>query len=273
MLENVDVCMPTYNSGTVIVETINRLADAIGRASIDVNRVVAVDNESTDRTKNRLRESVSKHDWDLLLHSKPTSLPKAREVAVDLVETDWFLFLDDDVRLKEPYFEAVREWTDCARVGAIQGRKESRNDHPADWVRRRVRRGGTHATLFRTAAVSGVSIPADIKVLEDEFLRRVVESRNYRWVLDPMAEFSHEVQDRHPIGWTEGYVGGKYALSQAHTVALNVPFAALTGRNPLPHTKRFAGWIAGRLSRGETANMKISRLENTHETTKLEESR
>jgi glycosyltransferase involved in cell wall biosynthesis len=248
-MTTIDVCMPTFESAAVIDETLEQLATAAADTDIDIDRLVVIDNMSDDGTHACLQRAADDHDWTLAFERKPLSLPAARERAIDAVSTDWFLFLDDDVRLSPSYFEPVTEWTGCARVGAIQGRKQSRQNHPADWIRRRVRRGGTHATLLRTDAVRGVSIPADVAVLEDEFLRRCVESNGYRWVLEPEAVFEHDCQDRHPIGWTEGYVGGKYGLSQPQTVGLNVPFAAATGRNPLPHAKRLAGWVAGRLSR------------------------
>jgi len=55
--------------------------------------------------------------------------------------------------------------------------------------------------------------------------------------------------DRHPIGWQEGLLGGKYGLSAFQDVALHVPYAAMTGRDPRPHAARTAGWVAGRLCR------------------------
>lgn len=259
MDDSIDICMPTYESGEVVEGTLERLKTALDATETGLGQLIVVDNESDDGTKDQIERFAKKHDWNLVLRSEPSRLPEARELAIKLVQNDWFLFLDDDVRLTESYLTTILEWRACDRVGAVQGRKDTRTEHPADWVRRRARRGGTHATLIRTRAVRGVSIPEDIEVLEDEFLRRVVETQNYRWVLDPMAEFSHATQNRHPIGWAEGYVGGKYGLSQGHTLALNVPFALLTGRNPLPHLKRCAGWVAGRFSRNETANTKITR--------------
>lgn len=244
----IDVAMPTKESGDVLEETLACAAAAFDYADVSVNRLVVVDDESEDGTVEAVRRHADDNGWPLALVSEPTSLPAARERAIALVESEWFLFLDDDVRVREDY--VARQLDAIApAIGAVQGRKEGRSEHPSDWIRRRARRGGTHATLIRHEAVDGVEIPEGVAVLEDEYLRRRVESNGYRWFFHPFARFEHDCQERHPIGWTEGYVGGKYGLQGFQTAVLNVPFAAATGRNPLPHAKRAVGWIAGRTRR------------------------
>jgi glycosyltransferase involved in cell wall biosynthesis len=254
------VCIPTKDSADVLNGTLTHLAVAADAAPVTINRLVIVDDESDDDTVLIGNVLADGADWDIECIVTESSLPEARERAIDEVETEWFLFLDDDVRLSEDYLAHQAEWMDCDRVGAVQGRKDSRTEPSADWIRRRSRRGGTHATLCRTEAVRGVPFPEDLHVLEDEYLRQYVEAQGYRWVFEPAARFEHECQDRHPIGWQEGYLGGKYGLSAFHDVALNVPFAAVTGRNPFPHAKRAAGWVAGTLTRND-----ISEFANSHE--------
>lgn len=241
-----DIAIPTKESADVIDGTLERAAAAVERAGVSVNRLVVVDAESDDGTVDLVRRSADDLGWDALIVSDPAPLPVARRRAIDRVETAWFWFLDDDVRVEADYLDRLTDAVAPA-IGAVQGRKASRSEHPSDWVRRRAHRAGTHATLVRTAAVADVEIPSDVVVLEDEYLRRWVESRGYAWLFHPHARFEHHNQERHPIGWTEGYVGGRYGLQPFHKVALNVPFAAMTGRNPVPHVKRVAGWCAGSL--------------------------
>lgn len=244
----IDIAMPTKESADVIGETLDTAATAIENAGVSVNQLVVVDDESDDGTLDRARDRADAYGWDPAFVSEPATLPEARERAIGLVETEWFWFLDDDVRVREDYVDQQLDAIAPA-VGAVQGRKADRTEHPSDWSRRRARRGGTHATLIRHEAVADVEIPEDMAVLEDEYLRRETESNGYKWFFHPHARFDHACQDRHPIGWTEGYVGGKYGLQPFQTVALNVPFAAATGRNPLPHAKRTVGWLAGRTQR------------------------
>lgn len=248
----IDVAMPTKQSGDVIETTLDSLAAAGANADVDISQLVIVDDKSDDGTPALARACAIDYGWETSVVVASTTLPEARERAIDLVETEWFLFLDDDVRLREDYLARQLEAISPA-VGAVQGRKASRDEHPSDWGRRRARRGGTHATLIRRDAVADISIPNEITVLEDEYLRRWVESGGCKWFLHPQARFAHACQDRHPIGWAEGYVGGKFGLQAFQDVALNVPFALATGRNPVPHAKRAAGWLAGRASATDPA--------------------
>jgi len=246
--DTIDVAMPTAESGGVLDGTLERLRAAVEAADVRVAQLVLIDDESTDDTRNAARRHAEEAGWQTTIRSLPCSLPRARELAIDAVDAEWFLFLDDDVRLTDDYLEQMLNAT-APMVGGVQGRKASRTEDPSDWVKRRSRRAGTHATLLRRDAVEGVSFPPDLHVLEDEYLRRYVESRGYVWVFNHQARFEHANQERHPIGWQEGYLGAKYDLSRFQDVALNVPYAAATGRNPFPHAKRTAGWIAGRIAR------------------------
>ena len=248
--ETVDVAIPTSESGSVLEETLERLARAEETAAVTVSRLVVVDNESEDDTREIARAAADANDWEPIVVTRSSTLPEAREIAIDRVDAEWFLFLDDDVRIPRSYLSDVAEAV-APIVGAVQGRKTATGSdvHNTDWVRRRARRGGTHATLIRRDAIEGVSYPEDLLVLEDEYTRRHVENGGFLWIFNHQARFEHASQERHPIGWQEGYLGGKYGLSQFHTVALNVPFALWKRRSPAPHAKRALGWIAGQLSR------------------------
>jgi glycosyltransferase involved in cell wall biosynthesis len=247
-LERIEVAMPTYNSADVLAGTLDTLADSESASAVEIARLVLVDNESTDGTPVIARKKANQAGWDLTVVSKQCSLSRAREMAIAEIDTEWFLFLDDDVRVHEMY---LTDLTNAAAplVGGVQGRKRSRSEPPSKWVRRRARRGGTHATLIRRAAIEGVSIPSDLNILEDEYIRRHVEKGGFLWVFNHQARFRHANQDRHPIGWEEGFLAGKYDLKPFYEVALNVPFSVVRRRNPLPHIKRSAGWLAGYLRR------------------------
>lgn len=247
-VEEIDVVMPTQESAAVIGDALESIHQADARAGIEIAQLVVIDDESEDDTRTVANEYAERYGWRATIESAPTDLPAARERGIAAVDADWFVFLDDDVRVEPDYLERVLEVANPG-VGAVQGRKLSRSESPTDWVRRRARRGGTHATLLRHEAVADVEIPEDVIVLEDEYLRRQVEQRGWLWVFHPHARFEHDDQGRHPIGWTEGWVAGRYQLAPFHQYALNVPFSLATGRNPWPHAKRAAGWLAGRLQR------------------------
>jgi glycosyltransferase involved in cell wall biosynthesis len=240
--------MPTCESARVIEGALSHVRASEAACEPTVERLRLVDGESTDETVAIAERVADDAGWAFDAIVEPCSLPEARERAIETIGTDWFLFLDDDVRIRESYLDDVFGGVGPL-VGGGQGRKGSRTEHPTDWVRRRARRGGTHATLLRTAAAKGVDFPSDLQVLEDEWLRRHVDAGGWLWVLNHRARFDHASMDRHPIGWQEGYLGGKYGLSTVQDVALNVPFALATGRSPVPHAKRAAGWVQGYLDR------------------------
>jgi len=242
--------MPTLNSAGTIRATLAALERAL--ASTPITKVEFVNVHSGhDDTAAIIREQARDYGWVVQTETRDLSLPAARERLIELAGHEWLLFLDDDVRVRADYLQRLLASV-APEVGAVQGRKESRDEHPSRWVRRRSRRAGTHATLLRREAVANVSIPADVTVLEDEWLRRHVEAQGYLWTFNHQARFDHDCQNRHPIGFHEGYVAGKYGLRPFYELALQVPFAAVTKRNPWPHAMRALGWLGGTIDAATT---------------------
>jgi len=239
----IDIAMPTRDSADVVPETLDRLQQSLDNSPFDGNRLL-IEDASDDETPTVAREQV---DIPVAVSERGLSLPAARERLIERVETDWFLFLDDDVRLRDRCLRRLERWTSCDNVGAVQGRKASRDERPSTWVRRRARRAGTHATLVRADAVRGVSIPLSVTVLEDEYLRRQVEDRSWVWALDHDARFHHDCQERHRIGWEEGFVAGQHNLATGHRLVLSAVAATAERRNATGQWSRVAGWVAGQL--------------------------
>jgi glycosyltransferase involved in cell wall biosynthesis len=236
--------MPTKNSEAVLRGTLKNLAEAAEYAGINIGTLIVVDGESEDKTCEIVQDFVQDTEWTLDLVCRPSTLPEAREIAINRVESEWFLFLDDDVRLNQDYLENLTS-ASAPLIGGIQGRRDIHKEHPSDWVRFRSHRAGTHATLIQHKTVHNVSFPSDLLILEDEYLRRHIEKKGYLWVFNHQAEYTHRNQWRHPIGWQEGYLGGKYGLSQFHHLLLSVLHAIINCNDPVPGAKRAAGWIAG----------------------------
>lgn len=249
MNDTIDVCMPTYNGGAVIGTCLGHLHDAIADSPFDLGALRISDGGSTDDTPRIIREWADEHSHALDLQIEGTSLPVARERLIGRVTTDWFLFLDDDVLVDGTYLSTLASWTDEGGVGAVHGRKANAYfGPPSEWKRMRATRGATHATLFRTAAVAGTTVPADLHVLEDEYLRRVVENRGWNWVFDHRALLEHQNQGRHAPNFQAGWLAGKYGLLPGWYCVLHPLYAIARRRDPMPHTKRALGWIAGALS-------------------------
>lgn len=252
----IDVCMPTYESGEVLEGTLKALKEAEQRSKVEISAIRATDNHSTDSTQDVLRTATEQNNWELDLEIVESTLPEARESLINRVETEWFLFLDDDVRISEEY---LRKMDSCiaSGIGAVQGRKISKTrseltnsgivsdvpDHPSDWVRKRAFRGGTHATLVRTKACKEITFPNDLVVWEDEYLRREIESNSYLWIFNHQAYFEHENQERHNAGWQSGYLQAKYDFRPFWHVLLNIPYAILTGKSPVGYVLMAMGYM------------------------------
>lgn len=258
----IDVAMPTHESEPVLEETLAHLAQSERAGRVDINTYHVIDDESNDDTCTIAAECADQYDWDLDVVSQSCSLPTARQTAIERIETEWFLFLDDDARITESYLDTHASAV-APRIGALQGRKSSQttiNDpepttatsdepHPSSWVHHRAFRGGTHATLIRREAVSGITFPEDLTVWEDQYLRRYIESHGYLWVFNHQARFHHRTQNPRQQGWTEGYLQGKYNLRPAWHVGMGIPHTMMTGSSTYSSILQLAGYTTGRMFR------------------------
>jgi len=255
----IEVCMPTWESEPVLKSSLTKLAKSEDNSEVTISSLRIIDNNSEDQTVSIAQRLAEKFGWNLKLQSRPCSLPEAREIAINSVETEWFLFLDDDVRITQDYLSTLVEAI-SPLTGAVQGRKAEKissnqvskrisdiSDSNTDWVRKRSFRGGTHATLIRTEAARGVDFPDDLHVWEDEYLRRHIESSGYIWIFNHQSIFEHESQDRHPPSWQEGYLQAKYKLRPFWHVCLNLPYALLTGKSPIGYILMILGYMRGTL--------------------------
>lgn len=245
---NIDIVVPTYESASVIEETLDHLNRSIEASNIHIGKIINIDNCSSDNTIKLIKKKCNEYGWDRTFVVGSYNLPEARQKGISIVDTPWFLFLDDDVRISEEYITKISK-SISELSGAVQGKKASVDRKNSEWVRRRARRGGTHATFIRTEAVTNLRIPEDLVVLEDEYIRRHIESQGYLWIFNHQAVFSHHNMQRHLAKFNEGYLAGKYDLMTAHRIYLSIPKAILYLNNPKQQINRAIGWTLGKLLR------------------------
>lgn len=252
---NIDVCMPTWNSADVLAGTLEKLAVSAANSPIEINTLIIVDNDSGDNSLEIARNKAENHSWDTILISDEIPLQTARKRAINNTTTEWFLFLDDDVRVSDGYLTVLYN-SIAPTVGGIQGKKGEgcELDGQPDgsnsrWVRWRSHRAGTHASLIRKSAINSIEFPNDLTMLEDEYIRQHIENNGYLWLFNHQALFTHENQERHPTGWREGYLAGKYGLVSFCKYARKIPIAIITKRNPYPEIMRTSGLAVGYISR------------------------
>lgn len=240
----IDVAIPTRNSEGVLENTLNRLAAAERNSDAEIGTVLIEDAEFNSQSR---LSAIDHHGLTLEIRASGRNLASARQALIRRVETEWVLFLDDDVRIPDTYLSDLIQWTEPERVGAVHGRTHTQNTHTPTRLSQQSDRGTAHATLVRRAAVEQVTFPPDLTLFTGPFLRRYVESQQYKWILDHQAEFTHPPRNRHSPSWLEGELAGVYDFATFPQIANSVFRAVSLSQNPIPHTLRALGWIAGRL--------------------------
>lgn len=245
----IDVAIPTYDGQGVIRDSLEALDQAIRDSPFVLNRVVVDYKRNGDVTDDVIDTWADYTGTECVIHENDHNLPEAREFLIEQIETDWFLFLDDDVMLRPDTVQSMHD-SISPLTGAVQVKKGRQTDANHEWSKWRPVRGTTFATLLCADAVEGIDIPADMTVLEDEYLRQYVESESdYLWIFNHQAVIDHDNQGRHGIDAREGYLAGKYGLLPYDYVFLNVPYNVVTMNHPIRHTLRALGFCYGRLKR------------------------
>ncbi|MDR9382463.1 MAG: glycosyltransferase family A protein [Natronomonas sp.] len=247
---NIDVAIPTYGGSEVIEESLDHLRDSAAASPLSINRIVIDYRPDGDETDRRVRAWAADHGIETEIHTSERSLPESRQFLCERIETPWFLFLDDDVRVRETTLSRLANAI-ATDVGAVQVRKgRHETDRNGDWSKWRTVRATTFCTLLRTACVRDVVIPPEITQLEDEYLRQHVENEHEKlWTFHHGAMIDHDNQGRHQINFREGYLAAKYGLLPYDYVFNNVPYNILTLGHPWRHTKRALGFCWGHLQR------------------------
>jgi hypothetical protein len=141
-----------------------------------------------------LRSRIPVHH---ILTSSVEGLARARQKLIERVDTEWFAFVDDDVRLRSDWWTTVTGMIG-PNVGGVEGlwsylagdkrvddytramAQLSRLLRRESW-RDRIDRAFTGDTLVRTEAVKNIRMP-NIPLWEDEYIRRWVEKSGFKWL-------------------------------------------------------------------------------------------
>jgi len=189
-LENsaIDVIMITKNSAShsPIFEKCLR---SIYR-EIPVKRLLVIDAFSEDETLKILKKFPK-----VEVHHLMGNRAVARQYGIQQVETDFFMFVDDDVILRKNWFKVAQRHI-TPKIGLIWGWDKVTNPHARNrmkvmyylrkmdeyslMLRNFINRGGLHDTLIRLEAVKGIEIPKDLHVYEDWYIKFFVEKRGYK---------------------------------------------------------------------------------------------
>ena len=178
---DIDVAILTMNSGRMLRECINSVY-----ANLPVNNLIIIDGYSTDNTVEIVKEFQKKHSNVTFIQEKGTR-GKARQTAIHMVKSEWFMFVDSDVILSKNWFaEAEKLLSDD--VGAIWGieiwsvLKETKVLKMFERVTLKIfeKRGGTHDLLVRRKTVEDIKIPFELHTYEDSYIKDWINKKGYK---------------------------------------------------------------------------------------------
>lgn len=180
---SIDVVVLTKNSQRTLEESL----ESIYR-NVPVNRLIIVDGYSTDNTLKIVEKFRDKYGKVIILKDNGTR-GSARLKGIRYVETEWFMFVDSDVVLCDGWFAKAKNFM-CKDVGAVwgielwAGMKHPKTLKAFLWITRKIFdiRGGTHDLLVRYEAVKDITIPTDLHVFEDAYIKQWIEKKGYKVV-------------------------------------------------------------------------------------------
>jgi len=180
-MEPIDVAILTMNSERMLRECINSVYK-----NLPVNNLIIIDGHSIDATAEIVKEFQEKYGNVTFIQEKGTR-GSARQKAIQLVKSDWFMFVDSDVILSKNWFaEAEKLIKDD--VGAIWGieiwsvLKGTKVLKLFERVTLKIfeKRGGTHDLLVRRKTVEDIKIPYQLHTYEDGYIKSWIDKKGYK---------------------------------------------------------------------------------------------
>lgn len=179
--EPIDVALLTLNSERKLRECLDGIYQ-----NVPVKRLIVVDGYSSDQTIPILEEYNKRYGNVEIVQEKGTR-GSARQTAIEMVKTEWFMFVDSDVVLSKNWFKEawklVRD--DVGAVWGIEIWSVLANTSVLPIFERVTlqifeERGGTHDLLVRTKAVQGIHIPFELHTYEDGYIKDWIEQNGYK---------------------------------------------------------------------------------------------
>lgn len=180
-MEPIDVAILTMNSERMLRECINSVYK-----NVPVKDLIIVDGYSTDATANIVNEFQEKYGNVKFVQEKGTR-GSARQTAIQLVKSDWFMFVDSDVILSKNWFAEAKKLVND-NVGAVWGieiwsvLKGAKILKLFERVTLKIfeQRGGTHDMLIRRKTVEDINIPYHLHTYEDGYIKSWIDKKGYK---------------------------------------------------------------------------------------------
>jgi len=181
-MKSIDVAILTMNSGRMLRECINSVYQ-----NVPVSNLIIIDGHSTDATAEIVKEFQEKYGNVTFIQEKGTR-GAARQTAIKLVKSDWFMFVDSDVLLSKNWFAEAEKLVkdDVGAVWGIEIWSVLRGSKKLLRLFERVtikifdKRGGTHDTLIRRKTVEDIKIPYQLHTYEDGYIKDWIDKKGYK---------------------------------------------------------------------------------------------
>ena len=198
MTLKVDVIIPTWNSAKRLGQTLEAVEKGARPA-----RIIIVDRDSIDGT----REIAQAHGCTVLRDT--ISLGSARTKGIRACDTEWILFVDDDIIIPSNFIESMEESID-EKTGALWSpcvstkeplRSVNISQYEKDlgllgyYTIQTGERGCTNSTLIRRELIKDIDI-SDMATWEDwAITQKVIESGMDWKVVRVFSDHLHEDKD------------------------------------------------------------------------------
>ena len=177
----IDVAILTMNSERMLRECINSVYQ-----NVPVSNLIVVDGFSTDATADIINEFQEKYGNVIFIQEKGTR-GSARQTAIQLVKSEWFMFVDSDVTLSKNWFAEAEKLVrdDVGGVWGIEIWSVLRGMKILSLFERVTlkifeKRGGTHDLLARRKTVEDIKIPFKLHTYEDGYIKDWIEAKGYK---------------------------------------------------------------------------------------------
>jgi glycosyltransferase involved in cell wall biosynthesis len=177
----VDVIILTKNSERLLRKCIDSVYQ-----NVPLSRLIVVDGYSTDNTIRIVKEFQERHGNVIFVQDKGTR-GSARQVGINKVRSDWFMFVDSDVVLSRNWF-AKAEKLIRDDIGAIWGieiwsvltKTKILKLFERATLKIFEKRGGLHDLLVRRKAIDGIKVPYQLHTYEDAYIKSWICGKGYR---------------------------------------------------------------------------------------------
>lgn len=181
----IDVCMPTWNSDQYLERCLQSVFE-----EIDINKMYIVDKYSKDRTTDIINSFNKKYNNIEIIQSNG-NLAIARQILINKVTNEFFLFIDADVELKTGiYADFLARINDD--VGAVAYAVELTGRIIEEkyiitleriGIKHLDTRGFTYCTFIRKKSIENILIPEERYAFEDQFICDYIRQNDFRWII------------------------------------------------------------------------------------------